>query len=434
MGFSFDDENHTDMAPIGRLLDARASDLQKFTLASCPENVTDYVIARMAKNSFPSLEEVELHAYSSIWRARFDALVAAPRLHTVRFQTWRIPSAHYDLTLLHLPWSQLRSFSISSSVSGHECLGILSYCPELTNLEVWVTSNMKFPSSAVILLKLSRLRLVSTIDDWGPSRTDIGRFLDVLRLPALHDLELCFIGRDPWNPLVSRFWEHHSAQLRAFSLSNLYFRADLHLFFRTMPDLTSLTLSPREIRLAAPDFDALRVERLLPALTHLDVAVGYAPGIVALESIRSAITLVEARAAESAENGVARLQRVKLADWTAWDAVERDLPRVDLVTMDMELNRLRELKAHGMHVQWQGPQGQRYDMLVPPDECWFPQIPPDDDEPRYSSMATSSRPNSDAGIGELKVKRRRTLFTLLRFFGGSCRLRGNRQSSARSRM
>ncbi|KAJ7871895.1 hypothetical protein B0H14DRAFT_2723371 [Mycena olivaceomarginata] len=272
MDFSFENENRIDMAPIRRLLDARASDLQKFTLVSGPENVTDYVIACMAKNSFPSLEEVELHAYLSIWRTRFDALVAAPRLHTVRFKTWNSSSAHHDLTLLHLPWSQLRSFPS----------------------RLWVTSATEFPSSAVILLKLSRLRLVSTIDDWGPSRTDTGRFLDVLRLPALHDLELCF------NPPSV-----HSAY------PTCTFRADLHLFFRTMPDLTSLTLSPREIRLAAPDFDAL---------------LGYAPGIVALESIRSAITLVEARAAESAENGVARLQRVKLADWTAWDAVERDLP------------------------------------------------------------------------------------------------------------
>jgi hypothetical protein len=63
MGSSYNQDNLIDVAPIGRLLAARASDLQKFTLANCPENVTDYVISRMAEISFPSLEEVEFHAH-----------------------------------------------------------------------------------------------------------------------------------------------------------------------------------------------------------------------------------------------------------------------------------------------------------------------------------------------------------------------------------
>ncbi|KAJ7821202.1 hypothetical protein B0H14DRAFT_3471717 [Mycena olivaceomarginata] len=140
-GFSFDEDNLPDLAPIRRLLATHAHDWQKLTLAQCSENVTDYFIACMAENSFPSLEEVELHAYASIWRTRFDALVSAPRLHTIRFQTWRTPSAQHNLTLLLLPWRQLRSFSISAPVSGRECLGILRQCPELTSLEASVISD-----------------------------------------------------------------------------------------------------------------------------------------------------------------------------------------------------------------------------------------------------------------------------------------------------
>ncbi|KAJ7229536.1 hypothetical protein B0H12DRAFT_1077448 [Mycena haematopus] len=385
MDFPFD---LADMVHIARLIAAQARDWQKLTLVASYDDVAQYVTAWMAENAFPSLEEIELHTTSwSIWHGRFDALAALPRLHTVRLKSQGVPSIYHDLPLLSLPWSQLRSFSLSVPVSGRKCLDMLTNCLELTTLEVRVLADhfageLRPP---VTLLKLSSLRLVSGATFWN--RTSyIEPFLDVLHLPMLIDLELSFIGgADPWNPLVSRFWQAHAAQLRTFKLFNLYFRADLRLLFLTMPNLTSLQLGPREIRLTSPDFEALRVEQLLPALTCLDVAVGHARGVQPLNSIRSAIALLEARATVATGLGVARLAQATIADWTDWDVVERDLKKVDPVAMGVELERLRALKAQGMDVRWQVG---GYDVLVPADNR----------SSRYniSIRTASSRPSSAA--------------------------------------
>ncbi|KAF7353512.1 F-box domain-containing protein [Mycena sanguinolenta] len=345
----FDDR--IDLEPIGQLLTSWASDWRILTLANCPDSMAEYVIATMAQSPHLSLEEFELHAFSTVWHNRFEALAALPRLRTVTFRTWRTPSTHHILTLLLLPWSQLESVSISAPVSGHECLDVLQNCPELTTLELYVVSDVPDPESRrpVTLSKLSRLRLVAEIL-WDHNTSDIESFLGVLHLPILIDLDLYFIGRDPWNPLVSFFWQRHAARLRTLELSNLYFRADLRLLFLTMPNLVSLKLSPREIRLTAPDFDVLRVEHLLPALTHLDVAVGYERGVHAIDSVRSVITLLEARSTTT--TGVAQLAQVRLADWTDWDEVDRDLSKADPEAMVVELQRLHVLEAAGMDVHW----------------------------------------------------------------------------------
>ncbi|KAJ7369068.1 hypothetical protein DFH08DRAFT_833085 [Mycena albidolilacea] len=367
MGFSFDEDNLSDLAPIGRLLATRARDWQKLTLAHCPETVTDYFIARMAENSLPSLEEVELHAYASIWCTRFDALVSAPRLHTIRFQTSRTPSAQHNLTLLFLPWRQLRSFSISAPVSERECLGILRQCPELTSLEASVISDgMASHGSqapAIILPSLSRLKLTANVT-LGRSTSNIESFLDTLHLPALRELDLYFIGNDRWSPLVSRFWDGHAAQLCTLRLSKLKSRSDLYSFFRTMPNLASLEISSPQLRLTAPDFEALRVERLLPALTHLNVPLGLAPGSLAVETVRSAVALLEARATVCKDTGVelARPVHVRLTDCTQLDDGKRTLSEADPLAMGVELERLRALRAEGMDIQLKV---KGYDVVVP---------------------------------------------------------------------
>ncbi|KAF7352073.1 F-box domain-containing protein [Mycena venus] len=315
MGFIYDfDDDCIEKEPIGRLIAAHAHNWQRLTLARAPDNMAVEVIGRLAENKFPSLERIELHAFASVWNIRFDALVSLPHLRSVHLRTWRTPSSLHNINLLFLPWTQLDNISISAPASAEKWLTILPHCSGLAKLEIWICSD--------------------TVAKHG-------------------------------TPLTSSFWESHAAQLRSLCLSNLYFHDELRSLFLTLPNLTLLELSPREIRLAAPDFDALRVEQLLPALTHLDIAVGYAPGVPSIESVRSAIALLETRAAVSPDAGVACLARVVLADWTDWDEVEHDLPAIDQAVMERELDRLRALKAQGMNVRWEV---KGYDMLVPRDD------------------------------------------------------------------
>ncbi|KAF7353510.1 F-box domain-containing protein [Mycena sanguinolenta] len=333
-------EDRIDLEPIGQLLTAWASDWRTLTIVNCPNSMAEYVIGKMAQSTYPSLEEFELHASSIVWHTRFEALAASPRLRTITFRTRSTPYSHHDLTLLFLPWSQLESICISVPVSGHQCLDVLKNCPGLMTLELFVNSDV--PASEfrppVVLSKLTRLRL-TTCTIWGDS-SDIESFLGVLHLPMLVDFDLYLgPGLDSWNPFISPFWQRHAAQLCSLKLFYLSFLddCDLRPLFLTVPNLKSLKLSPFEIPLRAADFDALRVEQLLPALTHLDVAVEYEREI---DSVRSAIALLEARSTAMA--GVARIERVRLADWTNWDSV----------AMAMELQRLRALKTQGMDVQW----------------------------------------------------------------------------------
>ncbi|KAF7353507.1 F-box domain-containing protein [Mycena sanguinolenta] len=149
LGLEFDvgvtDERRIDLEPIGRLLTAWASDWRTLTIVNCSDSMAEYVIANMAQNPHPSLEEFELHAFSTVWHTRFEALAALPRLRTVTFRTWRSPSTHHNLSLLFLPWSQLESVSISAPVSGQKCLDVLRNCPKLTTLELYVMSDVPTP-------------------------------------------------------------------------------------------------------------------------------------------------------------------------------------------------------------------------------------------------------------------------------------------------
>ncbi|KAJ6461724.1 hypothetical protein C8R45DRAFT_1220689 [Mycena sanguinolenta] len=329
VGVTVDSENPLYLEPIGRLLTSRASDWRNLTIAHCPDSVATYVVAKMGQSTYPSLEEFELHAYSTVWQTRFEALVTLPHLRTVTFRTWRYPPRVHNLTLLFLPWFHLRT--------------------------TYFDADFRTPESRppVVLPNLSRPRLVADgapPSYWNFSTRDIESFLGVLHLPMLVNLSLNFIGRDIWNPLGSPFWERYATKLHSLQLFNLYFLADVRLLFLTVPNVMSLTLAPREIRLTAADFDALRAEHLLPALTRLDIAVGYEHGVHSIDSVRSAIALLEVRITPT--TGVARLAHVTLADWTDWDEVDKDLSKVDPAAMTVELQRLRALKAQGMDVHW----------------------------------------------------------------------------------
>ncbi|KAJ6461720.1 hypothetical protein C8R45DRAFT_1108477 [Mycena sanguinolenta] len=285
-----------DLEPVGQLLTAWASDWRNLTIVHCPD-------------------KFELHAFSTVGHTRFEALATLPHHRTVSFRTFCTPSIYHTLTLLFLPWSQLESLSTSTPVSGQECLNILANSSKLTILDVHVISDVPNPEfrPPVVLSKLGRLRLVS----------------------------------DPWNgdiePLLGvSLTESHRPQSPFHWPRSLESPPDVRLLFLTVPNVTSLKLNPREIRLTAPDFDALRVEHLLPALARLDVAVGHKHRVRPIDSVRSAIGLLEARTTTT--TGVARLGHVRFADWTDWD-VDRDLSKPDPEAMAVELQRLRALKA-----------------------------------------------------------------------------------------
>ncbi|KAF7353458.1 hypothetical protein MSAN_01535100 [Mycena sanguinolenta] len=331
-----------DLESIGQLLTARASDWRTLTIANCSDSMAAYVIAKMAQSTYPSLEEFKLPAFSTIWDTHFEVLAALPRLRTVSLLTRRYPSNYNNFILPFLPWSQLESVSISPPVSGHECLDVLTNCTELMTLELHVVSDVLDAESCrpVTLSNLSRLRLVACPTSAYEYTSDIESFLDVLHLPILVDLDLHFIGRHPWNPLVSSFWERHAAQLRSLELSNVYFLADARALFLTVPNLTSLKLSVYQhgIALTVPDFDALRVEQLLPALTHLDVPVSHERPVI--DSIRSATAFLEART--TATTGVARIAQARFTDLSFW------YPKA----IAEELHCLRALETQGVDVHW----------------------------------------------------------------------------------
>ncbi|KAF7353450.1 F-box domain-containing protein [Mycena sanguinolenta] len=335
-------EDRFDLEPIGQLLTAWASDWRTLTIVNCPNSMAEYVIVKMAQSTYPSLEEFELDAVSTSWHPRFEALAASSRLRTVTFRTSYLPYYHHDLTLLFLPWTQLESICISVPVSGHQCLDVLKNCSELITLELSLNSDVHALEfrPPVVLSKLSRLRLTARVNR-GDSG-DIESFLGVLHLPMLVDFDLDTVGLDPLNPFISSFWQRHATQFRSLKLVFLTFPddCDLRALFLTMPNLTSLNLSSRQLALSAPDFDVLRVERLLPVLTHLDVIVWSTGRVERIDSVRSAIALLEARS--TATTGVARIAQVRFTDWTS----------LGPGAMAMELQRLRALKTQGMDVQW----------------------------------------------------------------------------------
>ncbi|KAJ6578130.1 hypothetical protein B0H19DRAFT_576156 [Mycena capillaripes] len=352
---SMDDSDDVSLgkAPIGRLIAARARGWQKISFTGCSDKMTQEIIAILAGTSFPSLEEIELESWASIWDTRFDALRTLPRLNCVRLRLGSARSSQHDLTLLFLPWAQLKDLSITAPISGRAFLEILPNCPELAILQLHVLLDITAGGLPIITLsKLSQLSLTANTPPGGSS--DVDSFLDALDLPSLHDLDLYFVGCDAWNPLRSAFWERHATALQGLQVSNLDFHDNPRRLFRTIPNLRSLELSPRDIRLVASNLVALRVERLLPKLTRLEVGVGRASGVPAIESVRAAVDLLEARSTATAST--VRIKHADLADWTQWNEDEGKFkfPKMDPIELNVELDRLRELKARrDMDIRWQ---------------------------------------------------------------------------------
>ncbi|KAJ7511596.1 hypothetical protein B0H11DRAFT_1952175 [Mycena galericulata] len=351
MDFLYDFHNNAiDKAPIMRLIVERAGEWQKLSVTRCPDSMAKELIMHMTQNSFPSLEEIELHTFASISDILFQPLTPLPRLRRVHFRTWRLPSLPHELTFLFLPWHQLKALVIATPVSGLASLTQLAHCNELVTLELYIICDVIGGLERITLPVLSELCLTSFSTSDGRS---VESFLRRLDLPALRHLDLYFIGPDPWNPLSSAFWEAHSYQLQTLILPNLSFHSDLRLLFRTTPNLASLKSTSRGIRFAAQDFDALRGQSLLPKLKSLDVAVGNAPGVRPIESVRAAVSLLEVRSAVGTEANVACLVDAKLADCMNWDGVCGDVDELDLPELDVELQRLQLLKAEGINIQWQ---------------------------------------------------------------------------------
>ncbi|KAJ7511597.1 hypothetical protein B0H11DRAFT_2268667 [Mycena galericulata] len=350
--------NRIDNEAIGRFIAAHASDWQKLCVSRSQDDTTRKIIACLEENSFPSLEEIDLQALDPIWKAPFDTLMHLPRLRGVRLRLLLSFHQPLPLKLLFLPWSRITSLCLTPT-SGQECLAFLSDCPELVTLELdtCIFADIVIDgsqTSKITVPKLSQLRLSVVLTEGG---SRIESFLRVLYLPSLRDLDLSVTRSDPWNPLSSEFWRIYAAQLNRLTLSSLSLSLpdDLHLLFRTMPNLVSLSFAPRG--LTALDFDVLRSENLLPNLTHLEAVLGSIPGVPPLESVRAAVALLEARSAAVKDASVARLEHVEFVDYTdqqpAWfTAGINQRPGMDLLELDMELQRLRELKAQGMYIQW----------------------------------------------------------------------------------
>ncbi|KAJ7089058.1 hypothetical protein C8R44DRAFT_686627 [Mycena epipterygia] len=338
-------------APIGRLIAARAGGWQKISFTGCSDKMTQEIIAILAGTSFPSLEEIELETWASIWDTRFDALRTLPCLNCVHLRSVRTPSPPHDLTLLFLPWAQLKDLCIAAPISGRAFLEILPNCPELEIFQLHVLLDITARGLPIITLsKLSELSLTADTPPGGSG--DVDSFLGALYLPSLDDLELCCVGCDAWNPLLSAFWERHATALQGLHVSNLDFHDNPRRLFRTIPNIRSLILSPRDIRLVASNLVVLRVERLLPKLTHLALGVGRASGVPAIESVRAAVDLLDARSTATAST--ARIEHADLADWTQWNESEGKFkfPKMDPIELDVELSRLLELKARDMSIRW----------------------------------------------------------------------------------
>lgn len=105
------------------------------------------------------------------------------------------------------------------------------------------------------------------------------------------------------------------------------------------------------------------MERLLPKLARLEIGVGRASGVPAIESVRAAVDLLDARSTSTAR--AVRIKHADFADWTQWNEGEGKFkfPKMDPIELDVELYRLRELKARDMDIRWRR---KGIDLLVPP--------------------------------------------------------------------
>ncbi|EDQ98810.1 uncharacterized protein LACBIDRAFT_335633 [Laccaria bicolor S238N-H82] len=133
--------------------------------------------------SFPLLE---LYLEKSYWLEQDDVdritstMLSAPRIHSVSWLSQK------PFTTLTFPWAQLTHFWLSHIISMTEGLRIITFCPQLTSLELTlilpVQVTMTSGSGPIVHNNLQRLHLSTA--------GDLGILFDKLTLPALNDLSL----------------------------------------------------------------------------------------------------------------------------------------------------------------------------------------------------------------------------------------------------
>ncbi|KIJ94205.1 hypothetical protein K443DRAFT_683933 [Laccaria amethystina LaAM-08-1] len=134
--------------------------------------------------SFPLLEELYLE--KSYWLEQDDVdritstMLSAPRLHSVSWLSQK------PFTTLTFPWAQLTHFWLGHIISMTEGLHIITFCPQLTSLELTlilpVQVTITNDSGPIVHNNLQRLHLRTA--------GNLGTLFDRLTLPALKDLSL----------------------------------------------------------------------------------------------------------------------------------------------------------------------------------------------------------------------------------------------------
>ncbi|KAK7017769.1 hypothetical protein R3P38DRAFT_2985298 [Favolaschia claudopus] len=337
-------------AAIGKLLSLYASDLKRFSLLDIPEVILRDALEALSHHSFTSLEAINIYPSDArIWSSHFDILRDLHRLREVHLDTKEY--VRHDVSLLCLPWGQLKSLSITTPVFSMPCLHMLAKCPALKSLKLRIIAGGgSLPRSPILLEHLTSLSV-----ELHTSDESIDPFLAALRLPIIMHLSL-LLGRFslPWNPLISHFWSRHAGQLRRATLAFPAFD-DLTTLCRTMPALEALTLF---IPLRLHVLDALREEHLLPRLTRLTAPIEYDRSVPLPTSIRRILVFLEQRSGSTLDPSplaLARLQEVKFRDETPyggnpWIFFE---PGDSFGSAMEEELGIRALKAVGVDIQWE---------------------------------------------------------------------------------
>ncbi|KAK7017735.1 hypothetical protein R3P38DRAFT_1314528 [Favolaschia claudopus] len=249
-------------------------------------------------------------------------------------------------------WTSVRMTLAGNSMKQH--------CAVLALAELWLSRGVKeliqfgsFNPQPLTLRHLCKLHV------WFDKEMDL--FLDALRLPSLSTLSLTLTVSPSWNPFRSQFWMSHADQLTEVELK-LPMGGDLRQVFHTMPNTRSLHVDIR----VTPSFFHSWGPELLPTLATLTIEVVYPRDGSLLRSVRTILSFLEQRwSCSAARNCSSPLERVKFDDATNYGGGSCELVGMDDVLaadMEFEFNRIRQLNAGGMKVDWQ-VQGE--DILLP---------------------------------------------------------------------
>ncbi|KAJ7644990.1 hypothetical protein FB45DRAFT_301449 [Roridomyces roridus] len=340
---SSDYYHHTnELSPLLKLITSRAHDWRSLSLIHCPDGLTKDVVYEMTQHSFDSLEEIEIHAFASMSGVLFTPLRPLPKLSAVHLRTTCIPTMTQDVALLFLPWQQLSILRVAATLLATQFLENLVGCSQLRVLEVYISCDEQTARTPQI--ELPNLTQLSLTLFSAPAGSSAEYFLRRLVLPALDNLDLCFIGRHTWTPLASGFWSTYAGQLHTLTLSNVSFETH-SIAIDVLASLTSLRwlkLVGRETRLMGSVFKTLQKHgSVLSRLERLDVGVvdsdiSSEPPCDALRSFMSFLRVCPS------------IVYAHVVDWT--DVEER---RDDVLDAEVEIFMLQtELRASGVDVRW----------------------------------------------------------------------------------